>query len=124
MLHLHGSVYEKAEIVEAKTDDLNGVLKSKSIVYKQQLIDEPENIQGEEGWNGTRSTLMGCIPFEAGLKRCEHIAIVFVSSDLKIMGQLGECSKKRTGISEEHSRLEPQHYSCLNTSYANESPRP
>lgn len=62
LLHLHSSIYEEREVKEAKANDLDGVLESKRIVHKQQLEEKSEDVQGEEGRDCTRSSLIAGIP--------------------------------------------------------------
>ena len=40
---LNRSINKHSDIVDAKTDDLNGILQSEGIVHKDQLIQETEN---------------------------------------------------------------------------------
>lgn len=61
LLHLHSSIYKECEVEEAKANDLDGVLESKRIIHKQQLEKEPEDVQGEEGRDCTRSSLIAGI---------------------------------------------------------------
>ena len=49
---LHSGVDDETKIVDAKTDDLNGVLEAKSIPHKDKLVDETKDVEGEKGGNG------------------------------------------------------------------------
>lgn len=47
LIVLDRSVYQHSNIVEAKSDDLNGVLESQSIVVQHQLVQESEDEECE-----------------------------------------------------------------------------
>ena len=51
LLHLDCAVDQKTDIANTQSNDLNGVLHSKRVVYQHQLVEETEAIEGKERGN-------------------------------------------------------------------------
>jgi hypothetical protein len=54
LIELNGSIDENADIVQDEPDDLNCVLESQGVVYKNNLVDETKHEDGEVCGDGAR----------------------------------------------------------------------
>ncbi len=71
LINLNGSVDEKREVRDAKSDDLNGVLCLEGIPHQQEFVDEAEQEQAEEGRDRLK---FGLDTILSGPFRVVHIA--------------------------------------------------
>ena len=60
LIHLDCCIDQKRKIVYANSDDLNGVLQTEGIIDQDDLIDECEDVEREESWNGVSVSLVRC----------------------------------------------------------------
>lgn len=54
LIDLHGGVDQETQVVEAKTDELNGVFVEQGIVHQQQLVEEAKDEERGVGGHCTR----------------------------------------------------------------------
>ncbi len=79
LIHLYSAIDEQSNVVDHQTNDLNGVLETECIPDKEQLVEEPEDIEGEEGRYGSGVNVVHGARFEIELKRCKDVAIASIS---------------------------------------------
>ncbi len=49
LVHLDSGIDQETDVVETNANDLDSVLQTKGIIDEDNLIDETENVEGQEG---------------------------------------------------------------------------
>lgn len=78
LVELDGGVDENADIVDDKTNDLNGVFQTQGIPDKPQLVQIGEHEDGEIGRDRASCAVTACpfgFPMDAGLEFTKDIAV-------------------------------------------------
>lgn len=54
MIHLDSRIDQEPDVVKTDADNLNSVLEAKGVIDEGDLIDEPEDVEGQEGGDCSR----------------------------------------------------------------------
>ena len=72
---LNDSINQKSNVVEADSDDLNGVVQTECVPYQEDLVQETQSEQGEIRDDCFGGLVAGCTWFEMGLKSAKDISV-------------------------------------------------
>jgi hypothetical protein len=98
LLHLHGAVDEKTNIIHAQTDDLNSILETQSVPNEDKLVEETKYVKGEEGRDSARRGLILRTLFGVDLKGRKHISEAGVNAKDPLKCRADEITLQVSGL--------------------------